>query len=123
MRTGAKLRRYSDQMHDGPQQQSPSEVVAVLSDFALSPAEAYAVSRILRRPRFSGQCRAHGSEKSIFALCASGAIRNVHQRESSGHFASYKGRLNAVTQFRCPPLDREQWSRQPGPRKDLYLRS
>jgi hypothetical protein len=64
MRAGAKLRRYSDQMRDGSQQQSPSEVVAILSDLALSPAEAYAISRILRRPRFRGQCRARGSEKA-----------------------------------------------------------
>ena len=123
MRTGAKLRRYSDQMRGGSQQQSPSEVVAILSDLALSPAEAYAIRRILRRPLLQRPMPGSRLRKSIFALCASGAIRNVHQRESSGHFASYKGRLNAVTQFRCPPLDREQWSRQPGPRKDLYLRS
>ena len=123
MRTGAKLRRYSDQMRDGSQQQSPSEVVAILSDLALSPAEAYAIRRILRRPLLQRPMPGSRLRKSIFALCASGAIRNGHQTESSGHFASHKGRLNAVTQFRCPPLDREQWSRQPGPRKDLYLRS
>jgi hypothetical protein len=69
MRTGAKLRRYSEQMRDGSQQRSPSEVVDALSDFVLSPAPAYAISRIPRRPRLSDQSRVRGSEKHLCVTC------------------------------------------------------
>jgi hypothetical protein len=53
MRAGAKLRRYSDQMRDATQQQSPSEVVDALSDFVLSPAPAFALSGIRCRPAWA----------------------------------------------------------------------
>ena len=38
-----------------------------------------------------------------------GAIRNRREREAEGHFASNKGRLNAVSQLRCPQKEREEW--------------
>jgi hypothetical protein len=64
MRAETKLRRYSDQMRDGVQQQSASEVVAVLWGSILGPSPAIAITGILSRPRFSGQCRANVSEKA-----------------------------------------------------------
>ena len=102
-RQGAKFRRYSDQMRDGSQRQSPSEVADALSNLGPQPSAALCHSRnspppALRRPKLGARLR-----KSIFALRANGAIRNGHRRESSGHLASYKGRLNAVAQLRCPP--------------------
>ena len=38
-----------------------------------------------------------------------GAIRNRRGKRCRGHFASNKGRLNAVSQLRCPRKEREEW--------------
>jgi hypothetical protein len=37
------------------------------------------------------------------------AIRNRRDRRCRGHSASNKGRLNAVSQLRCPRKEREEW--------------
>ena len=122
MDAGAKLRRYSDQMRDRVQQQSLSEVVVALSDLVLSPAKAFAITGILRRPRVSDQRRARGSEKasSRYVQVVPSVMGIL---EKAAVILHPKGQTECGRTIILPPWTASSGPGQPGPRKDLYLRS